>query len=128
LAGHLKYDNKHIIKGKVGENLAFDFLLNAGYDIQAINWREGKAEIDLIAMINNTLVFIEVKTRASELHPELAVTYRKQKLIISAANKYIDSVNWEGEIRFDIIAITHKSNKEFTLNHYIDAFFPGLGF
>ncbi len=118
----------HILKGKDGENLAFEFLVKSGYEILETNWSANKAEIDLICIDKDTLVFVEVKTRATESEPEKAVTYRKQKLIASAASQYMESINYEWKIRFDIIAIIHKTNEDFTLEHFKDAFFPGIDF
>jgi putative endonuclease len=128
LAGYLK-KSPHIIKGKVGENLALDFLLKSGFEILETNWSANKAEIDIIYMDLDTLVFVEVKTRKGiDTAPEKAVTYRKQKLIVSAASQYMESINYEWKIRFDIIAIVHSSEQDFILEHYKDAFFPDWNF
>jgi putative endonuclease len=127
LARNLRKSN-HLIKGQQGEKLALDFLLRLGYDVLEVNWKARKAEIDIIAKDKDELVFIEVKTLSSENAPERAVTYRKQKLLVSAAVQYMEHINYDWKIRFDIIAINHKSNDDFTINHYEDAFFPGLDF
>ncbi|MBK8699249.1 MAG: YraN family protein [Saprospiraceae bacterium] len=113
-------------KGNKGESIALDFLQKAGYDILATNWSAHKAEIDIIAKINDQLVFVEVKTRRSPSSPETAVTHRKQKLIASTAAQYMESINYDWKIRFDIITIIYRSREDFTLEHFVDAFFPGL--
>ncbi|WP_233603973.1 MULTISPECIES: hypothetical protein [unclassified Pedobacter] len=41
-----------------------------------------------------------------------------------AANAYIEIMNHQNDIRFDIIAITFTKNKDHTLNHIEDAFWP----
>jgi putative endonuclease len=128
LARNLDDKNSKKIKGRVGEDLAFDFLLNNGYDILATNWRQGRAELDIIAYDQNILVFIEVKTRTTDLQPERSVTYKKQKLIISAAARYIETIGWDGDLRFDIIAIIHKNGDTFSIEHFKDAFFPSFDF
>ena len=51
------------ILGKRGEQLAVSFLEKKGYQILATNWRHRRAEIDIIAMDEDVLVFVEVKTR-----------------------------------------------------------------
>ncbi len=116
--------------GKWGESLALDYLLREGLKVVATNWRYKRAEIDIIAMENDILVFIEVKTRAYDDFgkPELMVNKRKQILIIDAAMAYMRSIGHEWEIRFDIIAIlgTPESVKE--MKHFRDAFFPGIDY
>lgn len=118
----------HLELGKKGENLAFDFLLTSGYTILETNWKSGKAEIDIIAKDNGILVFIEVKTRSNNKHghPEESVTLQKQKLLSSAASRYMELIDHNWEVRFDIISIVYVSDQDFTLEHYKDAFFMGL--
>lgn len=55
---------KHIL-GIFGERLAADYLERAGLRVLARNWRSSTGEIDLICLEENTLVFVEVKTRSS---------------------------------------------------------------
>src|SRR5690242_10711551 len=50
---------------RLGEDLATKFLENKGYKILERNFRKGYGEIDIVALDNDTLVFIEVKTRSS---------------------------------------------------------------
>ena len=56
--------NKNL--GDFGESFAADFLLENGYAILERNYKTKAGEIDIIASIGNTLVFVEVKTRSSE--------------------------------------------------------------
>ena len=109
--------------GAKGESMAVIFLKKKGYQILAINWRWQKAEIDIIAQINNTLVFVEVKTRSSDtfLKPEEAVHDKKQQLLIDAAEAYCEVKELEIEIRFDVIAIIHKGHSN-TIKHIENAF------
>jgi putative endonuclease len=51
--------------GKLGEELAVDFLQQNGYEILETNWVFQKAEIDIIAQKENILAVVEVKTRSS---------------------------------------------------------------
>jgi putative endonuclease len=104
--------------GRKGERLAVRFLEKAGLRPVAANFRipigrnmrgvAVNAEIDLIALDNETLCFIEVKTRTSSdfAAPEEAVNLRKQRQIIRAAKKYrkifhIADVNF----RYDVVSI-----------------------
>jgi putative endonuclease len=89
------------------------------------NWRSGRFEIDIIAKIKSTLVFVEVKTRSAEYHdfPESSVDRHKQKSMIKAASDYIEKQQHPGPIRFDIVSIILIPNVQ-KLIHFRDAFFP----
>jgi putative endonuclease len=84
-----------------------------------------KLEIDIIAKINDILVFVEVKTRLNEEHgdPEDGVTLKKQRLIIKAANFYILEKDLHLESRFDIVTVLRENNKT-TVKHLPNAFYP----
>jgi putative endonuclease len=120
-------DGTHLITGKQGEDAAAQYLLQQGYRILEKNWRFEKAEIDLIATIENLLVFIEVKTRNNENfgYPEDAVKPKKQALIAKAADAYIEQNQYRGEVRFDIVSVIKNGHSE-KIYHISDAFFPGL--
>ena len=109
-----------ILTGKLGEDMAAMHLSNKGYTILCRNYRFKKSEIDIIALGNNTLVFIEVKFRknASYGNPEEFVTSKKEALILLGAENYIFTNGWKGKIRFDIISITNKES----VVHFQDAF------
>lgn len=111
--------------GKIGEEIAVQYLLKTGYKILRRNFYFDKAEIDIIAQKEeDTVVIIEVKTRNSDYFgdPQSFVTPRKIKLLVKAANEYVVSNNLEAEVRFDIIAIL-KNNKQETLEHFENAFY-----
>lgn len=112
--------------GKLGETIATTYLRNKGYEILELNWRRGRAEVDIIVMYEQTLIFVEVKTRSSVAfgRPEEFVAEAKQKLLDYAANEYIYLIKHEGEIRFDIISVLFNKKQEHTLNHIKDAFWP----
>ncbi|RLD91483.1 MAG: hypothetical protein DRJ09_01045 [Bacteroidetes bacterium] len=118
---------KHIEMGKKGEALAVQHLKSKGYEILETNWRSIHKEIDVIAIDNGELVIVEVKTRSTDYfgYPEEAVDAKKQKLLISAAQDYVDKTDWEGGVRYDIVSIV-LTNQSHTINHIIDAFTPGL--
>jgi putative endonuclease len=101
--------------GARGE-ISIKFLRAKNYSILATNWRWQKAEVDIIAQIDNTLVFAEVKTRSSDtfIKPEEAVNEKKQQLLIDAAEAYCDANEIEMELRFDVIAIVHQGSKIIT--------------
>lgn len=117
---------EHNELGKYGELLARDYLELKGYRILELNWVYGRAEIDLIAFYEDKLIFVEVKTRRSVTHgePEDFVNWKKEKQLEFASAAYIDRLNHQGEIRFDIVAITFENKELYKINHIEDAFWP----
>ena len=110
--------------GKLGEELAVEFLRKAGYAIRETNWTFQKAEVDIIAQKENTLAIVEVKTRSSLDFglPQDFVKTKKLQLLVKAVNEYVNNNDLDVEVRFDIIAI-HKEGKSFAIEHLIDAFY-----
>lgn len=115
--------------GRHGEALAKAHLESKGYEILDENWTHGKAEVDLIAYKDRTIIFIEVKTRTGTGfgQPEDFVDARKQKLMAKAADEYIYIMNHQHDARFDIVAILFRADGSHRLNHIEDAFWPGMG-
>ncbi len=109
--------------GDRGEESAVNFLFANGYDVLHRNYRFGRGEIDIIARKDNVMVFIEVKTRKSINYgyPETFVTEPQQDRIHRAAEEFISQYGWEGNIRFDIMAILWDRNEP-SLDHFEDAF------
>ncbi len=94
--------------GAKGEQLAAEFLLKNGYEILERNFRYDRAEIDLIAKKENTIVFCEVKTRKSNVFGvgEDAVDPKKRNQIRKAAEGFISGRGLEDhEFRFDVIVV-----------------------
>lgn len=112
--------------GKRGEKIAAAYLEDEGYQILNTNWRCARAEVDLIANQQGTIVFVEVKTRSAVDygHPEEFVDYKKEKQLEFASSAYIELKNHQGEIRFDIIAIVFENKDLYKINHIKDAFWP----
>ncbi len=115
---------EHNELGKLGEELAVEFLRKDGYAILETNWTFQKAEVDIIAQKENTLAIVEVKTRSSLEFglPQDFVKPKKIQLLVKAVNEYVVSKNLDVEVRFDIIAI-HKEGKSFVIEHLKDAFY-----
>jgi putative endonuclease len=110
--------------GKLGEELAVEFLQKNGYTILETNWTFQKAEIDIIAQKENILAIVEVKTRSSLDFglPQDFVKPKKIQLLVKAVNEYVISKDLDIDVRFDIIAI-HKEGKSFAIEHLINAFY-----
>ena len=105
--------------GVQGEALAKEYLINIGYNIVQLNYKNKIGEIDIIAKDGNTIVFVEVKTRQSTRfgYPREAVNYYKQQKIRNVAVGYLKfkSLYEKVPIRFDVIdiigtSITHIKN------------------
>ncbi len=113
--------------GKQGEEIAERHLLKLGYTILERNWRHHHLEVDIIARLGNELVIVEVKTRTGEQfgHPSEAIDQRKMNHLIAAAASYIEINDSALETRFDVITII-MNNGTYQLEHFEDAFFPGL--
>ena len=109
--------------GNIGEKLALDYLIKKGFSILEKNWRFRKAEIDIIAIKNKTLVIVEVKSRSSDYfgNPQDFVNPKKIALIVEAANEFVIKKDLDVDVRFDIIAILKQNNK-LHLEHFEDAF------
>jgi putative endonuclease len=109
-------------KGREGEVLAVKFLQKIGYKILETNWRFRHKEIDIIAICNREIIFVEVKTRknADYGQPEEAVNLLKQRHLIDAAEAYVIEKNLDLDIRFDVITIINNSQ----IRHYQYAFYP----
>ncbi len=114
---------QHIKTGKTGEAFAIEYLKQNKYAIREQNYRYKKAEVDIIAQQENVLVFVEVKTRHSNTfgYPEEFVSEQKRNLFLLAADEYIYIINWQHDIRFDIIAITG-TGPAAKIHHIQDAF------
>ncbi|WP_415324733.1 YraN family protein [Chryseobacterium sp. MMS23-Vi53] len=110
--------------GKLAEDLAAEFLLKNGYKILARNFRYQKAELDIITEKDSLVVIVEVKARSTDVFnlPQEAVNKRKIKLIVSAANHYMEEFNRNQEVRFDIISVLPDEKGKLVIEHISDAF------
>jgi putative endonuclease len=99
---------EHNELGKLGEELAVEFLRKNGYQVLETNWTFQKAEIDIIAQKETVLAIVEVKTRSSIDFglPQDFVKPKKIQLLVKAVNEYVISNDLDLGVRFDIIAIT----------------------
>ncbi len=117
------YMAKHNELGKAGEEAAVNHLLKQGYIIRHQNWRKGHLELDIIAAKDDMLVVVEVKTRRNDLfaRPEDAVTIKKIKHTVKAADTYIRFFQLDNPVRFDIITVIGEENN-FKIEHLEEAF------
>lgn len=94
--------------GKVGEVLACAYLKRCGYEILERNYKTKIGEIDIVARDGKVLVFVEVKTRQSDIYglPEEAINVKKRNKLTRLAQLYIKQKRlYQSEARFDIVSI-----------------------
>ena len=110
-------------KGAMGEEIAARYLANKGYRIIDRNYRTNIGEIDIIALKDDLLIFIEVKSRTNIIYgyPYEAVNWKKQEKIIKSSLIYMKHKKLKDyQIRYDIIEIYLQNNRK--INHIENAF------
>ena len=101
--------------GQKGENLAVAYLQNLGYKVLERNYRCKLGEVDIIALDNDTLVFIEVRTRSSLDFglPQESINRRKRHQISKVALEYMTRKKLKNTpARFDVVAVSLEPGKE----------------
>ncbi len=112
--------------GKWGEEKAVQYLVAQGYAIMETNWHMKHYEVDIIAMHGRYIVFVEVKTRTSEVYdPVEAVDSRKRRRIAASADVFLRMNEFPHEFRFDIVSVIGTEDN-FTIEHIPDAYLPPL--
>jgi putative endonuclease len=112
--------NAKDVLGQQGEQLAADFLAEAGLVVVERNWRCKEGEIDIVAVDGRTLVICEVKTRSSVRYgaPLEAITRQKARRLRKLAVLW---VNAHGlifdQIRIDVVGVLREASGEFTIEH-----------
>ncbi len=113
--------------GKEGEQRAVDYLLSQGYRVLERNWRapHSRHELDIIAMRDETVVIVEVKTRSSYDfgEPLDAIDAKKMKALALAADSYMNAQRIDLPLRFDLIGIVNND-----VVHIKSAFVPQAKF
>jgi putative endonuclease len=110
--------------GRWGEDQAAAYLAGAGYTLLGRNLRTPYGEIDLLMRQGETLVFVEVKTRAGTSlgYPEISVNARKQAHLLAAAQAYLQArPELEGDWRVDVIAVQRLAGMPPQITHFENA-------
>jgi putative endonuclease len=103
------------VLGEIGEEIAAKYLRRQGYKILVRRFRCKRGEIDLVCRHKDWLVFVEVKTRRSELFgvPSDAVNARKQLHITKVALDYLRLLHYPRiRFRFDIVEVIMSEGAE----------------
>lgn len=110
----------HLALGRAGEDAAADLLRRQGLRVVERNWRSRGLELDLVCEQGETLVFVEVKTRAAEglSGPEEALSPAKRRKLAKAIGLYLSERGlWERPCRVDLVAVTHGSRGLAAVRH-----------
>jgi putative endonuclease len=104
---------RHNDVGKRGEALAAAFLAERGYRILHCNWRHSHYEIDIIALKENKLHFVEVKSRSSATFglPEDGVTKKKFDRLLLAADEFLFQHPEYRHVQYDVLSISTFKDK-----------------
>ena len=113
--------------GKDGEDAAVAYLERNGYVILHRNWRKNHLELDIVAVKDELLIVVEVKTRSNTeyIEPQDAVNWQKIRHIVVAADAYIKHFSIDIPVRFDIITAVGEAGA-FEIEHIKDAFYPPM--
>ena len=117
----------HLTAGRWGEAVAAKYLAQQGYKLLGTRVRVGlRDELDIIARQGETLIFVEVKTRASEQwgRPFDAVDRKKRRILGRAAFRYMKRLRKKPPyFRFDVIeVIGNRDDGEPQIRHIPNAF------
>lgn len=100
--------------GKRGEQMAEAYLVQNGYEILHRNWRFSHYEIDIIALRNEVLHFVEVKLRSSKTFglPEQNVKKKKFQSLLHAADEFLFQHQQYRHVQYDILSINLFADNE----------------
>lgn len=105
--------------GRAAEARASTYLGNHGFIVKAHNWRTRYCEIDLIALKNRTVYFVEVKYRRTS-HQGRGLDYitpAKLKRMQFAAELWVHRYQWTGPYELAAIEV---SGPDYTVSGFIN--------
>ena len=104
--------------GALGERIAARWLMREGWEVVDRRWRSGRRDLDLVAVRDNIVAFVEVKTRRSTWSggPVEAVNWRKQRELTRSAQAWLDQRGTlvapaGATFRFDIVGVLASRDK-----------------
>lgn len=111
--------------GRAGEDRAAGHLISRGYEIIDRNWRCHQGELDIVAVHEDALCFIEVKTRTSIRfgHPFDAIDERKRQRLWRLAYAWATAHPEHGRgrmLRLEIVGIIGSDPAEGSIDHLVD--------
>ena len=115
-------------RGRTGEKEAERHLRKKGFRIVNRNWRNGRDEIDLICMDQETLVFVEVRTRkeSAAISGYHSVGTKKKRALLRVCKAYLRKRRKRSpHYRFDLVEARWQTEGRITCLHYENvALFP----
>ena len=111
--------------GRRGEDEAAAYLRGLGYRIVGRRERILRGDIDIVALDDRTVVFVEVRARSDTTHghPAETVGFVKQRRIAELATAYIHRHRLEdASVRIDVVAVTFDPQGKAVVEHYQNAF------
>jgi putative endonuclease len=106
--------------GRLGEQLAADFLERSEFRILDRNWRCPEGELDIVALERRALVICEVKTRSGNRYgtPIEAISARKRARLRKLAVGWVSAHGlFYDEIRIDVVGVLRVAPGEFSIEH-----------
>lgn len=111
--------------GKIGEDLACEYLTGQGYAIVKRNAVVGNVEVDIIAQRNGRLIIVEVKTRkADHLDERFGLDREKLRRLCRAGSTYVKMLNLPLEVQIDAILIVNNPDGTSSIEHLEDIALP----
>ncbi len=112
-------------KGRTGEDIATHYLQEKGYVILERNYATKTGEIDIIAVGEGFIVFVEVKARLNDNfgYAQEAVNYQKRRKINQVASEYIKRFKlFDRAIRFDIVEVYTEDKRIVHIENAFDSY------
>lgn len=115
--------------GRAGESVAGEYIGNIGFRIIATNYRRRVGEIDIVALFDTIVIFIEVKTRIGSGDPVEGYSETQMRRMVEASELFIaeneNSLPADFEVRYDLITVGEDENGRLGVTGHIeDAFRP----
>lgn len=106
------------------EREAVRFLKKHGYKILARNFSCPVGELDVVALLDDVVCFVEVKAKSgSSDHPEDAVDARKRRQLARVADYFVHAKHLEDRpCQFDVLAVRYDPQDRAHITHFPDAF------
>jgi putative endonuclease len=112
--------------GKWGEQFAAQYLERNGYIILERDWHLGHKDLDIIALKDNKIIFVEVKSRSKDglMDVMLAIDEDKRRNLLSAGKAYMQHRNYDHDFQYDVIIVIGTDEVSARIEHIPNCIFP----
>lgn len=113
-------------KGRNGEQIALEYLLQREFRLLHKNWRHHHLEIDLIMEKEGCIHIVEVRSRTfpAVVDPLESVGSRKRRNLINAANNFVLASGIDSDVIFDIVSVLFMEDGSYSVEFYENTFIP----